>query len=104
MNEHLDSPVAVVGIAAIMTDAPDASSFWQNLREGRYSISDVPPERWDPDLYYDPDPTALDKTYSRIGGWVREHPWEPLQWRLPIPPKVAEQLDLGQQWAVSAAR
>ena len=104
MNEHQTTPVAVVGLAAIMPDAPDAATFWQNLRDGRYSISDVPPERWDPELYFDPDPTAPDKTYSRIGGWVREHPWDPLAWRLPVPPKVAEQLDVGQQWAVSAAR
>ncbi len=104
MNERPVSPIAVVGLAAIMPDAPDAAAFWHNLRDGRYSISDVPPERWDPELYYDPDPAAPDKTYSRIGGWVREHPWDPLSWRLPVPPKVAEQLDLGQQWAVSAAR
>jgi acyl transferase domain-containing protein len=104
MNEHPVSPVAVVGVAAIMPDAPDAAAFWQNLRDGRYSISDVPPERWDPELYYDPDPAAPDKTYSRIGGWVREYPWEPLSWRLPVPPKVAEQLDVAQRWAVSAAR
>ncbi len=89
MNEHRTSPVAVVGIAAIMPDAPDAAAFWQNIRDGRYCISDVPPERWDPELYYDPDPAAPDKTYSRIGGWVREYPWDPLTWRLPIPPKVA---------------
>ncbi|HEY6947178.1 MAG TPA: beta-ketoacyl synthase N-terminal-like domain-containing protein, partial [Gemmatimonadales bacterium] len=104
MNEHHTSPIAVVGVAAIMPDAPDATTFWQNLRDGRYSISDVPAERWDPELYYDPDPAAPDKTYSRIGGWVREYPWEPLTWRLPVPPKVAEQLDIGQQWAVSGAR
>ena len=35
---------------------------------------------------------------------MREYPWNPLAWRLPVPPKVAEQLDIGQQWAVSAAR
>ncbi len=36
MNEHTDSPVAVVGLAAIMPDAPDAASFWENIRDGRY--------------------------------------------------------------------
>ena len=50
MNEHHSTPVAVVGVAAIMPDAPDAAAFWRNLRDGRYSISDVPPERWDPEL------------------------------------------------------
>ncbi|HSK26805.1 MAG TPA: polyketide synthase, partial [Jiangellales bacterium] len=104
MNDQLRSPVAVVGIAAIMPEAPDAAAFWQNIRQGRYCISEVPPERWDPDLYYDPDHAAPDKTYSTIGGWVREYPWDPLSWRLPVPPKVSEQMDVGQRWAVSAAR
>ncbi|MGZ4612168.1 MAG: type I polyketide synthase, partial [Kineosporiaceae bacterium] len=104
MNVHRTSPVAIVGVATIMPDAPDAATFWRNIREGRYSISDVPPERWDPELYYDPDPAAPDKTYSRIGGWVREYPWDPLTWRLAVPPKVAQQWDIGQQWSVSAAR
>ena len=56
---------------------------------GRYSITDVPPERWDPALYFSADHTAPDKTYSKIGGWVREFPWDPIRWKLPIPPKVA---------------
>ena len=87
-----------------MPDAPDADRFWQNIRGGRYSISDVPPERWDPDLYYSADHDEPDKTYSRIGGWVREYPWDPIAWKLPVPPKVADQMDDGQRWAISAAR
>ncbi|HEY7487177.1 MAG TPA: beta-ketoacyl synthase N-terminal-like domain-containing protein, partial [Streptosporangiaceae bacterium] len=104
MTEYRLEPIAVVGVSAIMPDAPDAAAFWANIKSGRYSISDVPPERWDPALYYDPDPKALDKTYSRIGGWVREYPWDPLGWRLPVPPAVAAQLDDGQKWSVSASR
>ena len=97
-------PIAVVGISAIMPDAPTGEQFWANIREGRYSISDVPTERWDPALYYDPDPYAPDKTYSRIGGWVREFPWDPIKWKMPIPPSVSAHFDPGQMWSVSAAR
>ncbi len=98
------SPVAIVGIAAIMPQAPDAETFWANIKQGRYSVTDVPPERWDPALYFSSDHDAPDKTYSKIGGWVREFPWDPIRWKLPVPPKVAEQMDEGQRWAVSAAR
>ena len=97
-------PIAIVGMGAVMPEAPTAAAFWTNITGGRYSISDVPKDRWDPDLYYDPDPRAPDKTYSRIGGWVREFPWDPIGWRLPLPPRVSEQMDDGQKWAVAAAR
>ncbi len=76
MEDTAHRAIAVVGLSAIMPDAPDAQSFWENIKNGRYSISEVPPERWDPGLYYDSDRKAPDKTYSKIGGWVREWPWE----------------------------
>jgi len=104
MTTTTHEPIAVVGVSAIMPDAPDAATFWANIKAGRYSISDVPPERWDPELYYDPDPHAPDKTYSRIGGWVRDFEWEPLAWKLPIPPAVSTQMDGGQRWAVAGTR
>src|SRR5579859_1323282 len=104
MTDFTPEPIAVVGVGAIMPDAPDAESFWANIRGGRYSISDVPTERWDPQRYYDPDPQAPYKTYSRIGGWVREYPWNPAAWKLPLPPTVAAQLDDGQKWSVGASR
>jgi acyl transferase domain-containing protein/NAD(P)-dependent dehydrogenase (short-subunit alcohol dehydrogenase family)/acyl carrier protein len=103
MEDTAHRAIAVVGLSAIMPDAPDAQSFWENIKNGRYSISEVPPERWDPGLYYDSDRKAPDKTYSKIGGWVREWPWEPYQWHLPIPPKIADAMDVGQKWAVSLA-
>ena len=63
--------VAIVGVGAILPDAPDVQTFWKNIQAARYSITDVAVERWNPDLFYSPDPTAPDKTYSKIGGWVR---------------------------------
>ena len=96
--------VAIVGLGAILPDAPDVPTFWQNVLDGRYSITETPRERWDPDLYYDPDPRVPDRTYSKIGGWVREFRWDPLGWKLPLPPRVAAEMDNTQRYAVAAAR
>jgi acyl transferase domain-containing protein/acyl carrier protein/NAD(P)-dependent dehydrogenase (short-subunit alcohol dehydrogenase family) len=96
--------VAIVAVGALMPDAPNAQKFWQNIREGRYSITDVDRERWDPNLYFDPDPKAPDKSYSKIGGWVRDWEWDPLKWKLPIPPRVSQAMDPTQKWAVITAR
>ena len=94
-------PIAIVGVSAILPDAPDVAAFWRNLEEGRYSISETQRDRWDPDLYYDPDHKAPDRTYSKIGGWVRDWNWAPLEWHLPIPPKVGDAMDDAQKWAVA---
>ena len=104
MDESADRALAIVGIGAVLPDAPDVATFWENVKGGRYSIGEVPPGRWDPALYYDPDPAAPEKTYSKIGGWVRAFDWDPLGWRLPIPPRVVEAMDVAQQWAVACAR
>jgi acyl transferase domain-containing protein/NAD(P)-dependent dehydrogenase (short-subunit alcohol dehydrogenase family)/acyl carrier protein len=104
MSDVACKSVAIVGVGAILPDAPNARTFWENVKTGRYSISDVSAERWDPGLYYDPDPKAPDKTYSKIGGWVRNAEWDPIAWRLPIPPLVAAAMDEGQKWAVAGVR
>jgi acyl transferase domain-containing protein len=104
MSETDANAVAVVGVGAILPDAPDATAFWENVAGGRYSIRDVDPGRWDPALYHDPDPKAPDKTYSLIGGWVTDWDWDPLAWHLPIPPTVSDAMDDAQKWAVACSR
>jgi acyl transferase domain-containing protein/NAD(P)-dependent dehydrogenase (short-subunit alcohol dehydrogenase family) len=91
--------IAIVGLGCILPDAPDVSAFWNNIVGKRYCISEVPPERWSVDDYYDPDPTVPDKTYSKIGGWVRGFEFDWKQYRMP--PRVARAMDQGQQWAVT---
>jgi acyl transferase domain-containing protein/acyl carrier protein len=104
MEQTAHRAIAIVGVSAILPDAPSAVAFWQNVKTGRYSITDVAPDRWDPALYFDPDPKAPDKTYSKIGGWVRQWEWNPLQWGLPVPPRVSDAMDDGQKWAVACSR
>jgi len=96
--------IAIVGVGAVLPDAPNVAAFWTNVKNGRYSITEVAANRWDPALYYEPDHSAPDKTYSKIGGWVREHVWEPMKWRLAIPPRVVDAMDESQKWAIACTR
>ncbi|MCS6939868.1 MAG: polyketide synthase, partial [Roseiflexus sp.] len=101
MSDSAERAIAIVGVGAILPDAPNAPAFWTNILNKRYSITETPPERWSIADYYDPDPSAPDKTYSKIGGWVRGFTFD---WkRFKIPPRVAAAMDEGQQWAVTIA-
>lgn len=97
-------PVAIVGMGAVMPDAFDVPTFWNNIKTGRYSIIDVPADRWIASSYFDANPAATDKTYSKIGSWVRGFKFETLKWGIAIPPKVITQMDEAQQWAIAASR
>jgi acyl transferase domain-containing protein len=96
--------IAVVGAGAVLPDAANVATFWENVKNGRYSISEVKPERWDPALYYDANPNAPDRTYSTIGGWVQDFAWDPIKWHLPVPPRVVDAMDESQKWAIACTR
>ena len=55
MEDTAARAVAIVGVGAVLPEAPSAAAFWENVKGGRYCISDVTLDRWDPALYYDPD-------------------------------------------------
>jgi malonyl CoA-acyl carrier protein transacylase len=96
-------PVAIVGVGAVLPDAPDAQTFWQNIRTGWSSIREVPGDRWNPDFYYDPDPSVPDKTYSKIGAWIQGFKFDPLKLGFAMPPKVVAELEETQKWALVAS-
>ena len=47
---------------------PADEQFWKLLREGRDAVVEIPPQRWDLAEYFDPDPDAPGKLYTRWGG------------------------------------
>ena len=104
MSSSAKKAIAIVGIGAIMPDARDAKTFWKNIKDGKYSITEVPADRWDLAKYFDADPKAPAKSYTKIGGWVRSFDWDPIKWKMPIPPKVSDMMDLTQKWAIVGAR
>jgi acyl transferase domain-containing protein/surfactin synthase thioesterase subunit/NAD(P)-dependent dehydrogenase (short-subunit alcohol dehydrogenase family)/SAM-dependent methyltransferase/acyl carrier protein len=63
--------VAVVGLSCRLPGGVnDAQAFWNLLRQGGDAISEVPAPRWDLKAYYDPDPDAPGKMYTRYAGFL----------------------------------
>ncbi|MGB0638241.1 MAG: beta-ketoacyl synthase N-terminal-like domain-containing protein, partial [Myxococcota bacterium] len=93
-SETVES-VAVIGLGCCLPGALNVPEFWDNLLNGRNSISEVPTERWDWRLFWDEDKTVPDKTYAKIGGFLRGFKFNSRKFR--IPPNVAKQVAVVQQ-------
>ena len=66
-------PLAIIGMSCRFPGGADSpAAFWQMLKDGVDAVSEVPADRWDVEAFYDPNPEAPGKTYSRWGGFVRE--------------------------------
>src|SRR6266545_1592443 len=84
--------IAVIGIAGRYPQAENLQEFWRNLQNGRDCITEIPPERWEHALYYDPDPNKPGKTYCKWGGFIADvDKFDPLFFN--ISPKEAALID-----------
>ena len=83
--------VAIVGMGCLLPQAPNVEAFWSNILNKVDAITEVPKERFDVELYYDPDRKAKDKIYSRWGGFLDAVPFDPM--RYGIPPNALPAID-----------
>ena len=95
-------PVAIIGMASFFAQAHHLAAYWDNIVRERNSITDVPASRWNSADYYDPDPSAPDKTYCKRGGFLPDIDFDPLEFGLP--PNILEVTDVSQLLALVAAR
>ena len=64
-------PIAIIGMGCCFPGgAENPESFWTLLQQGKDAISEIPPDRWNVDRFYDPDPNAVGKMYCRHIGFV----------------------------------
>ncbi|MBN9373331.1 MULTISPECIES: type I polyketide synthase [unclassified Hydrogenophaga] len=64
-------PIAIVGIGCRFPGGADTPErFWTLVRDGVDAITEVPPQRWAIDDFYDADPDAPGKMNTRWGGFV----------------------------------
>jgi acyl transferase domain-containing protein/NAD(P)H-dependent flavin oxidoreductase YrpB (nitropropane dioxygenase family)/NAD(P)-dependent dehydrogenase (short-subunit alcohol dehydrogenase family) len=77
------SDVAIIGMACLLPKAPNLQTYWENILHKVDAVREVPAERWDWNLYYDSDPKAKDKIYSKWGGFLEDVPFDPIQYGMP---------------------
>ncbi len=56
--------IVVVGMGIEVAGASDLEQFWENLLREVDASAKAPTHKWDSTLFFDPDPTATDCTYS----------------------------------------
>ena len=89
--------IAIVGVGCRFPGGIETlEDLWRVVSNGVDAVADVPPDRWDVDAYYDPDPQAAGKMISRRAGMLDHIDlFDPLYFG--ISPREAEALDPQQR-------
>jgi acyl transferase domain-containing protein len=72
------------------------------IKRGVDCLQEIPPQRWQVDDYFDPDPKAPDRTYGRRGAFLEAIEFDPLAFG--IAPRDLEATDSTQLLALIAAQ
>jgi polyketide synthase PksN len=87
-----EEPIAIIGVAGKYPGANTIEEFWENLKLGKDSITEIPKNRWNTELFFDKEKGKEGKTYSKWGGFVEDvDKFDPIFFN--ISPKEAELMD-----------
>ncbi|MDN5421786.1 MAG: SDR family NAD(P)-dependent oxidoreductase [Chryseobacterium sp.] len=75
--------VAIVGMECIFPGAKNLEEYWRNIILGKDSVTEVPDERWNKELYYLPDSDGPDVSHSKWGGFIPKIDFDPLAFGIP---------------------
>ncbi|WP_336078347.1 SDR family NAD(P)-dependent oxidoreductase [Paenibacillus sp. 203] len=63
--------IAIIGLSGMYPEAENIREFWNNLRDGKDCITEIPKDRWDHSMHFDEDRDQSGKTYSKWGGFIK---------------------------------
>jgi len=71
VGESDTSAIAVIGMACRLPGGIDSPErLWQALLRGDDLVTEIPPDRWDADDYYDPQPGVPGRSVTKWGGFL----------------------------------
>jgi 3-oxoacyl-(acyl-carrier-protein) synthase/enoyl-CoA hydratase/carnithine racemase/acyl carrier protein/NADP-dependent 3-hydroxy acid dehydrogenase YdfG/SAM-dependent methyltransferase len=87
-----DQDIAIIGVSGRYPQAGNLFEYWENLKNGRDSITEIPKDRWDFTEYFDPNRDEIGRTNSKWGGFLTDiDKFDPLFFN--ISPRDAELMD-----------
>jgi acyl transferase domain-containing protein/surfactin synthase thioesterase subunit len=94
--------IAIIGVGCRFPKAANPQAYWQLLSNGIDAITEVPPDRWNVDELYDPQPATPGKMNTRWGGFLEQvDGFDPLFFN--ISPREAERIDPQQRLFLEVA-
>jgi len=71
LRDATATPVAVIGMACRLPGGIDSPTrLWEALLRGDDLVGEIPADRWDADLYYDPEPGVPGRSITRWGAFL----------------------------------
>ncbi|WP_304441405.1 sulfolipid-1 biosynthesis phthioceranic/hydroxyphthioceranic acid synthase [Mycobacterium sp. 852014-52450_SCH5900713] len=72
MSSHpIATPVAVIGMACRLPGGIESpEQFWEALLRGDDLVTEIPPDRWDADEFYDPQPGVPGRSVCKWGAFL----------------------------------
>ena len=98
----IEKDIAVVGMSSLFAKTKNLDEYWKNIMEEIDCITTVPEDRWKVSDYYSADPNDADKTYSKVGGFIPDINFNPMEFGLP--PNIIELTDSAQLLSLVAAK
>ncbi|GHG32886.1 MULTISPECIES: type I polyketide synthase [Amycolatopsis] len=87
--------IAIVGMACTFPGARDLPAFWSAVLRGDDAVTEVPRDRWDPEVYFG-------QSTSKWGGFLPALDVDPLEYG--IPPSAMGSIDPAQLVSLETAR
>ncbi len=90
-TDHTDIPLAIIGMACRLPEADNLEQYWQLIVEGRSAIREIPAERFDEELYFDPAKGVRGKSYAKLAALLGNRDFD--YGRNPIDQQLAQSVD-----------
>ena len=97
MNKY---DIAIIGMGGIFPNARNLNEYWENIHSGNTFFEEMPDEYWQMDSFFSPDHSIAEKSYTKLGAFVKDFEFPYLKYKLP--PKIMKEVDRAQLIAIEA--